>query len=819
MKRKMPKILNNKNISKMVILMLSVLFLFCAIFSGNLNGEKIFADSLFDTTAKTTAQILYPNFSISDQEDSSIEFYIDLTNVKLFDLNSDNIFYTLDNSSLIVSNRETKISSVINSFTNIEYIKSTKNFLFILDNGTLKIYDNSQFNKFGFSSIEIKNLSGLNNINSLGVISQMHISESSNEIQLAIMRSTNISVLFLKSTNLEQSNLNYSLPAIAGTIKNFATNSLGIYVVTDNSGLKVTYLVYGETALGNYYYFPQTVSKLVCLKYNSIDYLATISQDNKLYLIKPNLSMGQSADNIALPETIANNGGFLLGTIGKAIDLKFFGNQLYVADFETKAITIFNIVTRQDDTTKADYKAYKILIASTCGEIGWFNDNSKVVANGNLIYVADSINNRIEILNSLTASKIENPINSTINLSNLIVDSSKNVIYFSVNNTLDNYAKIAKYSTQTSSILETFSTMKISGVNSNLDKIFGACLVDGDLYAINASGLFSNSANASELTQVITTLGGFNSNSSINSFGNNLLIYNGNSLNIVSTSGTIISSLSISNLVSITVDANLNIFALVSGTTNKISKYNFDNNNLLEISSISDTNFNKYSSISIDKTSNVLYAFNDKINCIEKIYRPLFNLVENSKTAITINQRVAVYSAPNFLNGDPNSIKVYSLPLNTILTLYSSEIITYGENEFYIVKINTNSFGYVNVADVVFNTSNIINTLQKTNAKISLLNNETNANIYNSATSLSTIVDSLENNYEIIAVSYTSEAEFTFIRYYDETQVLHTGYVKTTQIKLNEFNSNEIVALIIVGVCLILGVILLIIYRKSRKTK
>ena len=121
--------------------------------------------------------------------------------------------------------------------------------------------------------------------------------------------------------------------------------------------------------------------------------------------------------------------------------------------------------------------------------------------------------------------------------------------------------------------------------------------------------------------------------------------------------------------------------------------------------------------------------------------------------------------------------------------------------DYYIIDTD-DGIGYVKKVDLVSVTANETEELLKPNAELVVAEDRYNG-VYVYAGNSSIVIDKLLVGQEIYVENYDINEKFTYIRFLDENNIEHGGYVLTKCIKMNENNETNIGAIILIVLAVI----------------
>jgi len=793
-------------------------FLIITILSAiSFNISDVFASSLY--ADNTVISEIYLN---------GAEFSKDLHNISYFDVNNNFIAYTCDNQKINILNRRNKAEFEISNLNNVEYLKLTKNYLFVSDyetNSTLKV-----FNLSNFGEIEIKTESILESY-IIENYSEISIIETANnnisQIFIGVLNPTYVKYFYLNENNenlvidashtgfIEVKDINKSTTNPITTLSNIAvSNENKVYVVggdgeNQNKLFKISISDTVSISDATLFY-PSSATKLVVAQKNLTDYILAISAKH-VCIVETNLALSESIEQTNWKkgdETLGDNSGFSLGTINNPVDVKFFGGKMYVSDSGTKSIQSFELNISAETKIIGD----TILVASVSGIEGRFNKNATLnVYPNDKILIGDPLNNRIQIINNNSATAIQNSVLSSTN-ANFPISIGSSMLLYSVNLSSTTSA-LVKHDLESSAQPQHITSYLRADISTSIPTILSLAYGNGKVYILTTSGILSYSTSSAS-ANYLTFNSAFNiSESSKLSYlpkENKLLLYTNNRFFLIELDGSISSTSNLfENVSSITIDSNDNIYALQGSKILKIAT----SLNFQSLGEITNSKFSNFSSISINEESGILYAFNNNVCCIETIINPDFNYIEKTTSIKTANAITYVFAKPSGLNA--NNIEVLeTLEIDSFKDIYSKHPISVDGNSFFMVYME-NGYGFINSADVFFNDEDVMN-LQESNARIKGYEANQQIKVYKfNKIDETEIKTYLTDDYRIFVENYDKDAPLTYISFYDENQKQQVGYVETKYIKFNQLSSFQSTAIIILGIALVCGILLFVFYKKA----
>ena len=548
-------------------------------------------------------QVYAEQISIDTIYPENIVDYIDLTNISYFDINDEYIAYTLDNSSVTLFKKDSREYISFSGFNGISKIKLTNNTLIVADSIRIKAFKDFDTNK----------TTTINEI-SLENIKAIDIYTDNNYIYIATIDRTTFK-LFRYDLSLN-SITNNPIQTITPSIINFDN----AFMMAINS--RCAYIVYKKLPAGEKYTtglckisLTSTTNNIQILDtfqanarvidtfiYENTEYISTFTNEI-LYLL--------SSENEPLANINISNTGDLSTSsfpIFEVSEIQFYNNKLYIADTEYK--TIQSVSIGQDNDTFT-LNSDGIIIGSNSFDYGRFNNASNIYIQGDTYLISDTDNNRLHILRDNKSYFVTIPSTTTAPHS-ITIDSNQN-IYVSV--IADGKNQILKY--EFNNLIYTLSQTITKFNNADLGYISSMQSINGDTIFIldstnnNILYYYENTINKLENINLSSII--LNNSSEIDYLRklNYLVIKSGNQIFVITTDGTVISSITIPNLSEITVDAS-NIYAI---TNSEIITLAIENNSLNKLSSI---NFDKsdYSKFCYDIIARRMIAFCNSRSCL-----------------------------------------------------------------------------------------------------------------------------------------------------------------------------------------------------------
>ena len=357
--------------------------------------------------------------------------YQNLENINCIDLSSNYIAYSINTNSLHIINKETKHKITINNFTNIYDIKFiTKNQLAVVDLNSQYLsvvsLDNNTY------TITTINTISLNNV----ILADIYHNNNSTLVGLIRQNDEHKNILTLHQISLDNGLLSANLVGEYNNRNNNDLNTATHIIVTQNK-CYVTFtnnennlLVIengSDSATKKELPNPLPLSSIQSIEYHEINnqQYILISTAENLYVID-----GQYPEN-TLTTLISLN----------IRDIESSNESLYISKNSDNTIIELNISIEDDNTI---IKEEKTLIAGANNAIGRFKNVSNIYTQGNILYIADTTNNRIQIINKDNSVSVINDLPVESYPHSIILDNNQD-IYFNVL-TSTNSSAIYKYS-------------------------------------------------------------------------------------------------------------------------------------------------------------------------------------------------------------------------------------------------------------------------------------------------------------------------------------------------------------------------------------
>lgn len=262
---------------------------------------------------------------------------------------------------------------------------------------------------------------------------------------------------------------------------------------------------------------------------------------------------------------------------------------------------------------------------------------------------------------------------------------------------------------------------------------------------------------------------------------------------------------------------NENVFVYTYPYSTGLS-YNISNKTVYILAEVNNYYYVAYRRENIDTYSNLGLGYISKDNIISiKTYTE-----KNLPQSYKVLSNTAIYPLPTMLATNGSVMTIGSLTKGTVVrSTYDLLDSTHSIDgcDYYIVATE-DGIGYVKKVDLVSVTANETVELLKPNAKLVVSEDKYNG-VYLYAGNSSLIIDKLLVGQEIFVENYDINAKYTYIRYLDENNIEHGGYVLTKCIQMNDSGSTNIgaIILIVLAVIAVAGVttFYIISYRKQQK--
>lgn len=182
-----------------------------------------------------------------------------------------------------------------------------------------------------------------------------------------------------------------------------------------------------------------------------------------------------------------------------------------------------------------------------------------------------------------------------------------------------------------------------------------------------------------------------------------------------------------------------------------------------------------------------------------------------------------IYTLPTMLQYNGSNLEIGELTKGSYIKsnyeLLTGTTYTIDGCDYYIISTES-GIGYIKKVDVVSIKANHTEEILKPNAKLVVSEDKYNG-VYIYAGNSSIVIDKLIVGHEIYVDNYDINAKYTYIRYLDENNREHGGYVLTKCIKMNDNGDTNIgaIILIVLAVVAVAGIttFYIISYRKQQK--
>lgn len=181
-----------------------------------------------------------------------------------------------------------------------------------------------------------------------------------------------------------------------------------------------------------------------------------------------------------------------------------------------------------------------------------------------------------------------------------------------------------------------------------------------------------------------------------------------------------------------------------------------------------------------------------------------------------------VYKYPSSLNASQDIITPIALdtPLNSgakvVVTKYLNIFKDSLGYSFYEISLENDQIAYIASASIItYNTQKDSKTI-KANATIKITDERDFVNLYTKDGTLITTQVLMDGTRVRLVNNYNKNASLTEIKYIDNDGNVKTAFVKTKYIAMDGITFEIVIAIIMVVVCIILGLILFVIIKKSK---
>ncbi len=605
-------------------------------------------------------------FSYADEKDNNLEistyypenvlYYQNLNNISNISVNNQYIAYNVSKNSLNILNKNTKNLINIDNFNNIVDFKLvSNNQLILIDYETtgsiyfITLNQDETFTTKVITEITLTNLV------------KYDIYSHNNKILIGLIKSNSTNNYF-ELYEIELINNESATPIKKDTYtseqfnnaRNLVITDTKLYVVFNNADSQPRLLArsYGSNTVTT----TDTLSNIQLLdyyKYNSDEYLVAFTLEN-LRLIP--LESNETLDTTLTEVSIS--------------DIDIFDGKVYIAETTKKSINSFILTT--DGNENIVFEQDKVLIASNNSSLGRFNNVNDIFIQGNTLYVSDTKNNRIQIIENNVVTQI-NDLQVDTQPHSVQIDTNQN-IYF-VEKISSNSSNVAKYSLDTNNTYERvtdYSTYDLVSLGLVSDTTIS---VNNEIYLLDYT---NNKLLALNLETGIQpkltfdfTLSEFSQIEYIRGT-NQLAVLNSNVIYLIdiakldTETSPIVDTLAITNCSNITAGLS----SIITLSDNQIRQINISNSVMQTNTKTLDNQiFTEFSTITYDVSSGLIYAFNSinqAINYFEYSvdnesldFEPLNNTLLNVSTpplAITILNDAIIYDAPYNLGNQYTNI-------------------------------------------------------------------------------------------------------------------------------------------------------------------
>ncbi len=550
-----------------------------------------------------SADAVEDNLQISTIYTDSVLEYSNLTNISKLTVNEDNIAYSLDGTNIIVLNKTTRETITIENSISIIDIKFIGDRLFVTTPSNVMV-----INDF---SLDISTASILTGI-TFSNLKAFDIYEKDDIIYAGYIDNQTFYLNEYHSNDLTPVDQNPVHSVVSNKYSDaylMAINDKSAYIAT-NIDAPVMYT--------QGYSSEEPTSNALSISYRIIDtfyfegieYILTFTNEN-LYLLD---STFNEIDKITVNP---------VGNVSLEItDIDFYNNEIFVSDKKNNGAIQTYIVKSVDDGFELAYKS--VLVCSNNKSVGRFNNADGIYKVGDTIFVSDTGNNSIHIINN------DGTTYSTTYIDNLDVDMSPNSIildhdlnmYFietaSTNSVIHKYSmgetgyrEITQYSTVSGANIGYISSMV--SVNNT---IYLLDYTKNQLLCITNNGMQAKVSNLN-IPSINITLDSSSKIEYIRGL-DKFIVYNDSTLYLLNINEQGVEKLNTLNLPSqvqsITADLK-SIYLLHSDT---ISAYNISTDNQISLNNynIIDDVFNNLSEIHFDIATREMLAYNDTRACL-----------------------------------------------------------------------------------------------------------------------------------------------------------------------------------------------------------
>ncbi len=589
------------------------------------------------------------NIEFSTLYPENVLYYQDLNNIDNIAVNSNYIAYNLSNTKLNILNQSTRQLTTIDTFTKlIDFKFVSQNQLIIVDyNGTDgNVYfatintDGSvttkTINEITLSNLQLVDINVNNNKALIGIIKSSTTTNNSFELfEIEIISQQPSTPIKKDSYTSEQLN----------NARHLVINETQMFVVFNNTDSQPRLL--SKTYGSNTFTTTDTIANIQTLdfyNYNGLEYLVTFTLENLSLL---------PLDQLDVPET------YLTGM--NITDIDIFADKIYIAEATNKSIESYTITT-EGTPANTLLKQEAILVSAKNNAVGRFNSVNDIYVQGNTLYVSDTKNNRIQIIEDQTVTVIDGLLVDSQPQS-VTLDTNKN-IYF-VKKTSASTSSISKYSMNAQNKYEysedysTYNLLPLGLVSdatiSTNDELFILDYTNNKLLMLNhETGLQSKYNFAFTLTAFskIEYIKGSN----LLAILNNNTIYLLDPIKLDSPNSPIIDSLAVTNCADITSGLDT-IITLSDNTIKNITI----SDGVMQTSqnSLVNTRFSQLITITYNITNSQIIGFDNNTQSI--IY---FNyLLDNNLDFEDIDNTTNLTTSPLAIE-IINNANIYELPYN-----------------------------------------------------------------------------------------------------------------------------------------------------------
>ena len=651
---------------------------------------------------------------ISTLYPDNVLYYQNLDNIDNIAVNSNYIAYNQSNNKISILNKETKNLIEVDNFTNILDFKFVSNNQLIAidyhnDNGLIKFIHINNNDNFTVTTINEITLSS---------IIQIDIYTNNNKILIGYITSSTEPNNTFELLEIELVDGSPSTPVLKDTYDNFSTTeilTIKNLVITDTQLFLVFTNNDNQPRLFNRTYGSNSITtKDIIANIQLLDYYSYESNNYLVAFTLENLRL--------LPLNDLESNTTTLTELAIS-DIDIFDGKIYLAETNDKSITSY--VISKDNNENTIFANDSVLIASKSSSLGRFNEVNDMFVQGDTIYVADTKNNRIQIIKDNKVSQINDLLVDTQPHS-IQIDDNQN-IYF-VEKSTNNTSNIAKYSldenntyTRTTNY-STFATGNLGLVSDTTittsNELFILDYTNNKLLSLNSqTGIQPKLTFDFQLTE-------FSKIEYIRAI-NQLAVLNNNVIHLIdivklnTDDNPIIDTLAINNCADLTSGLS-SIIALCEG---QIKCINIDNGIMHTNAKIlNQADFSQLSNINYNILSGQIFGFNSFSQSI--VYFD-YNVTEEQLDFNNIADNQPLTTKPLAITVTNNAI-IYDLPYNTgnqytdITTCIGIELF---DDTYYRVLFNHEnklSIGFLNKANAQIsqhNTTTKINVIT-TNLKV-----------------------------------------------------------------------------------------------------